>query len=133
MDFSELVREYFPVIVSWLMGCGCAYSVLTSIKLARRDCGAKRMPNWLVRVLAFVFTLMITTLVAYKFFNMPYDVAMTHGLVAGLAYSLIMTVIMYFLQMYSEKLYNRIRVPSRRRATDLLPRDPNEETHPGFF
>lgn len=122
---EQYVREYFPVVASWAIGCGGSYSLIQTIKLARRERGAPRMPHWLIRALAFTFSGGITTLVAYRLFGMPQELALVHGVLVGVLYPVIMTATMSRLKKSDPELYDRLRVPSRR-STDKPPPSPDD-------
>lgn len=114
MTIPEYIDKYFPVLASWAIGCGGAYSLIQTIKLARRECGARRVAHWLLRLMAFLFAGGITTIVAYKLFDMPPDIAVVHGALVGVLYPLLMTAVMAKLKSGYPELYDKLRVPTRR-------------------
>jgi len=146
MTAADYVEAYFPILASWAVGAGGAFSLIQSIKMARRECGASRVPNWLIRVLAFCFSGGITTVVGYKVFRMDIEQAITHGWLAAILYPLIMAGFMAAAARWFPELYKRIKVPTRRPGDKPpeppsgeqppkapKPHDPNDTTIEGYF
>lgn len=114
MTVADYVEAYFPILASWAIGAGGAFSLIQSIKMARRECGARRVPNWLVRLMAFAFSGGITTVVGYKIFRMDIEQAITHGWLAAILYPLIMAAAMAAASRWFPEMHRRIQVPTRR-------------------
>lgn len=147
MTVADYIETYFPILASWFIGCAGAFSLIQTIKMARRECGARRVPNWLVRLMAFAFAGGITTVVGYKVFRMDIEQAMTHGWLAAILYPLIMAGAMAAAARWFPEMHRRIQVPTRRPgdkppAADVgtdapppapKPYDPNDTTVERFF
>ncbi len=145
MTTADYIETYFPILASWAIGCAGAFSLIQTIKMARRECGASRVPNWMVRGLAFLFAGGITTVVGYKIFGMDIEHAITHGWLAAILYPLIMAVFMGAASRWFPELHRRIQVPTRRPGdkppvgndtpAPPAPRvdDPNDTTVERFF
>lgn len=116
---EEYIKEYFPVLASWALGCGAAFSMVHTIKLARRDAGAPKPPAWLCRTAAFVIAFGVTAMVALRLFKMPYDVALIHGALIGMMYPVIMTAVMSYAKAHYPAFYDKLRVGDTRRVTDV--------------
>lgn len=114
MTAADYIEHYFPILASWSVGCAGAFSLIQTIKMARRECGASRVPNWIVRGLAFLFAGGITTVVGYKVFKMDIEAAITHGWLAAILYPLIMAGFMAAASKWFPELHRRIQVPTRR-------------------
>ncbi len=148
MTAADYIETYFPILTSWAVGCAGAFSLIQTIKMARRECGASRVPNWMVRGLAFLFAGGITTVVGYKVFAMDIEAAITHGWLAAILYPLIMAGFMAAASRWFPELHRRIQVPTRRPGDKPAPpadgapppapmpgrpHDPNDTTVERFF
>ncbi len=116
-----LVKTFLPMlgpsIASWVIGCGAAFSLIQSVKSARRDCKVKRLPHSVLRLLSFVLAGLFTFLAARTFFNMDPETAALHGVLVGVFYPVVLTIVMVWAKQKRPALYDRLRV-ARRRTND---------------
>lgn len=109
-----------PAIISWLIGCGAAFSLIQSIKAARRDCRARKLPKSLIRAIAFILAALFSFLPARVFFGMAPEVACLHSILAGTLYPLVIYIVMEWARRKQPALYARLRST---RAKDFNPDD----------
>ncbi len=145
MTVADYIEAYFPTLAAASIGCAGAFSLIQTIKMARRECSAPRVPNVAVRGLAFVFSGGITTITGYRLFGIDVEKAFALGLVIAILYPVIMAVIMAMTARYQPEVYRRLQIPTRRptdrradagKSVDEAPkpaRDPHDDTVERFF
>jgi hypothetical protein len=147
MTVGDYIETYFPVLASWSIGCAGAHSLLQTIKMARRECGVRRVPDVLLRLLAGIFSGGITTIVYYRLFAQPIEEAVTHGLLVSILYPVVMAGLMASAARWFPEMHRRLSIPSRRpedsrnvpdgQPEPPAPRqpvnDPHDETVERFF
>jgi len=125
---AQYVDTYFPVLASWAIGCAGAYSLIQTIKMARRECGARRVPDAVLRFLAGALSGGITTVVAYRLFGMLQEQAVTHGLLVAILYPVIMAAVMAQTAKHFPEIHRRLSVPSRRTGDRPASNNPTQAT-----
>ncbi|MGE0289499.1 MAG: hypothetical protein AB7I42_25925 [Bradyrhizobium sp.] len=142
MTLFDYVETYFPVLASWSIGCAGAHSILQTVKMARRECGARRVPDIVLRALAGVLSGGITSIVAYRLFGMDIEKAMTHGWLVAILYPVLMAIIMAQTAKYFPEIHRRLSIATRRpgdkpATPDAPPAppkdDPNDQTVERYF
>jgi hypothetical protein len=116
VTLGDYIETYFPVLASWSIGCAGAHSLIQTIKMARRECGARRVPDIVLRVLAGAFSGGITTVVAYRLFGIDIEQAVTHGALVAILYPVLMAGLMASASKYFPELHRRLSIPTRRPA-----------------
>jgi hypothetical protein len=114
VTLGQYIETYFPVLASWSIGCAGAHSLIQTIKMARRECGARRVPDIVLRILAGAFSGGITTVVAYRLFSIDIEQSVTHGALVAILYPVLMAGLMASASKYFPELHRRLSIPTRR-------------------
>lgn len=142
MTLADYIETYFPVLASWSIGCAGAHSLIQTIKMARRECGARRVPDIVLRILAGAFSGGITTVVAYRLFSIDIEQSVTHGALVAILYPVLMAIMMAQTAKYFPEIHRRLSIATRRPgdkpatpdAPPAQPKDdPNDQTVERYF
>lgn len=137
-DFlSDLPRG--PAIgICYTAASAGAHSMIQAVKMARRDVGARRLPTTCLWIMATLFSGTLCAYLGKTLFAFPLDEAIAHGVLCGLLYTTIMAFLYGWLREHKPDVYNRLRVPERRRYPGQVvvnpqapepPKTPEERTH----
>lgn len=119
---AEGVAGHWTLAVPYAVGCAGAFSVIQSIKLHRRERGARRATALELRLTAAAVSAALTYAVAAWLFGWPTRVAATHAGLCAILYPIAITAIMELARARWPGLYTRLRVPERHNA----PRRPQD-------
>jgi uncharacterized membrane protein len=112
---AKSLADAFPAVivttVSWLAGAFGTMTIVQAVKKHRKQTGGRALSTFELRSLAFLLAAHITFIVAYKFFNCEFDIAVTHALLSGLMTPWVAALIIAFFKARAPKVVEAARDP----------------------
>ena len=115
---------YVGPVVPYVVGCVGAFAIVQSVKKAALEAGRDKPGSTYLRLLAFMSALALTSAVSYILFDLDAKVALTHGVICGVCWPVIVTVVMVICKQRWPKIYDRLRVkfPKKSDTVDFMDR-----------
>lgn len=111
---DNLPSFVWPIVVSYVLAAGFAYSMLKAVKLYRRENKCTKPSNTQLWLGAFVMSMCISLWLLYRVFNLPLEHALIYSFICGGGYPLIVNRMFKRAKEKNEEKYNTMRVPYRR-------------------